>query len=217
MRDLILGGQDGLVNVLGVILGVSAAGGSHAVLAAASIAAAFAESVSMTAVAYTSTMAEKDRYEKERQREYAEIEKNPEEEKSELREIYYKKGFRGKLLEKIIKTVSKNKDIWVENMMDDELKLQPIDTSQLIHSSILVGVAALIGSFIPILPFILILDKNAPIVAIFVSSIALFSIGAIKAKISVGIWWKSGTQMVVIGLGAAFLGFIIGKIFGAVV
>ena len=40
LRDVILGGQDGLVNILGIILGVFAGGGSTAVLLAAGFAAA---------------------------------------------------------------------------------------------------------------------------------------------------------------------------------
>ncbi len=40
LRDVILGGQDGLVNILGIILGVIAGGGSDTVLLAAGFAAA---------------------------------------------------------------------------------------------------------------------------------------------------------------------------------
>jgi hypothetical protein len=40
LRDVILGGQDGLVNILGIILGVIAGGGSNLVLLAAGFAAA---------------------------------------------------------------------------------------------------------------------------------------------------------------------------------
>lgn len=54
LRDVILGGQDGLVNILGIILGVIAGGGSNAVLLATGFAAAITESISMGAVGYTS-------------------------------------------------------------------------------------------------------------------------------------------------------------------
>jgi|SRR5438445_13289064 len=40
LRDVILGGQDGLVNIPGIILGVIAGGGSNTVLLAAGFAAA---------------------------------------------------------------------------------------------------------------------------------------------------------------------------------
>jgi hypothetical protein len=50
LRDVILGGQDGLVNILGIVLGVIAGGGSRAILLAAGFAAAITESISMGAV-----------------------------------------------------------------------------------------------------------------------------------------------------------------------
>ena len=53
LRDVILGGQDGLVNMLGIALGVVAAGGSTHVLVVTGIAPAITESISMGA-AYTS-------------------------------------------------------------------------------------------------------------------------------------------------------------------
>ena len=40
LRDVILGGQDGLVNILGIVLGVISGGGSRTVLLAAGFAAA---------------------------------------------------------------------------------------------------------------------------------------------------------------------------------
>src|SRR5690349_20581602 len=69
LRDVILGGQDGLVNILGIILGVIAGGGSNTVLLAAGFAAAITESISMGAVGYTSAMSERDYYDAERARE----------------------------------------------------------------------------------------------------------------------------------------------------
>jgi VIT1/CCC1 family predicted Fe2+/Mn2+ transporter len=59
---VILGGQDGLVNMLGIVLGVVAAGGSTHNLIAAGLAAAITESISMGAVAYTSFGSDRDFY-----------------------------------------------------------------------------------------------------------------------------------------------------------
>jgi vacuolar iron transporter family protein len=71
LRDVILGGQDGLVNILGIILGVIAGGGSKTVLLAAGFAAAITESISMGAVGWTSALSERDYYAAERARESA--------------------------------------------------------------------------------------------------------------------------------------------------
>src|SRR6266478_1066443 len=78
LRDVILGGQDGLVNILGIILGVIAGGGSDTVLLAAGFAAAITESISMGAVGYTSAMSERDYYQAEMSREATEIATVPE-------------------------------------------------------------------------------------------------------------------------------------------
>src|SRR5213595_2064072 len=73
LSDFILGSQDGLVNVLGVILGVAVASRNLsnplAIVLAGGLAATFAESISMGAVAYTSTLARRDHYLAEVERE----------------------------------------------------------------------------------------------------------------------------------------------------
>ena len=92
LRDVILGGQDGLVNILGIILGVIAGGGTQAVLLAAGFAAAITESISMGAVGWTSALSERDYYTAEQARESAEIDATPEAERQEIRDIYAAKG-----------------------------------------------------------------------------------------------------------------------------
>src|SRR3989442_11492192 len=119
LRDVILGGQDGLVNILGIILGVVAGGGSDTVLLATGIAAAITESISMGAVGYTSTISERDFYEAERKREAAEIATVPEVERQEIRDIYAAKGFGGPLLEHVVDTITANRDRWLATMMDE--------------------------------------------------------------------------------------------------
>ena len=94
MRDIILGWQDGLVNVLGVVLAIAAATVDTKTVIIAGLAATFAESISMAAVAYTSSKASRDFYNRELQVEKMEIKKFPELERKEIRDIYYKKGFR---------------------------------------------------------------------------------------------------------------------------
>src|SRR5690348_7633244 len=121
LRDVILGGQDGLVNILGIILGVIAGGGSKTVLLAAGFAAAITESISMGAVGYTSSVSERDYYASEKAREESEIETMPQAERREIRDIYATKGFSGELLEKVVDTITANRDTWLGTMMDEEL------------------------------------------------------------------------------------------------
>jgi predicted membrane protein (TIGR00267 family) len=216
LRDVILGGQDGLVNMLGIALGVVAAGGSTHVLVVTGIAAAITESISMGAVAYTSFGSDRDFYLAEKAREQQEISTRPEEEREEIREIYAAKGFKGRLLEDVVSTITSNRESWVSTMMNEELHLQPVEQQSLVRSAVVVTVATLIGHFIPILPFMVVARTPAIIWAIVLSAVTLFAVGVYSAKTLVGDWRKSGLQMVAIGLGAAAVGFFIGRLFHTV-
>jgi VIT1/CCC1 family predicted Fe2+/Mn2+ transporter len=212
LSDIILGGQDGLVNVLGVILGLAAATGDTWVVIVAGLAATFAESVSMAAVAYTSTIADADYYESEREREYRHIKEVPVLEREEIQDIYSKKGFRGELLTKIVDTITANKDVWVAVMMAEEHQLTPVDRRQALRSALIVGISAIIGSLIPIIPFIFLPVTTSMWVAVLISALVLFIFGAYKARITVGKPGKSGLEMAVIGTLSAMVGYAVGAL-----
>jgi predicted membrane protein (TIGR00267 family) len=216
LRDVILGGQDGLVNMLGIALGVVAAGGSTHVLLVTGLAAAITESISMGAVAYTSFGSDRDFYLAEKGREQNEIEAKPDEEREEIREIYAAKGFTGQLLEDVVSTITSNRETWVSTMMNEELHLQPVEQRSLVQSAVIVTLATLVGHLIPIVPFMMAARGPAIIVAIALSAVTLFAVGVYSAKTLIGDWRKSGLQMVAIGLGAAALGFLIGRLFHTV-
>jgi vacuolar iron transporter family protein len=214
LRDVILGGQDGLVNILGIILGVIAGGGSSTVLLATGFAAAITESISMGAVGYTSSIAQRDYYRAEQAREASEIDTMPQEERQEIRDIYAAKGFKGDLLEQVVDTITANRKQWLATMMDEELHLQPVEQTAILRSSLIIFLATLIGHLIPLAPFLWLTRTPALILALVLSALVLFGVGVYSALTLVGRWWASGLRMLVIGLGAAGIGFLIGRLFG---
>jgi vacuolar iron transporter family protein len=213
LRDVILGGQDGLVNILGIILGVIAGGGSKTVLLATGFAAAITESISMGAVGWTSALSERDYYLAEQTREESEIESTPEAERQEVRDIYAAKGFAGELLDRVVDTITANRDAWLSTMMDEELHLQPVESPDIFRSAVVITIATLIGHLIPLLPFVWLSRTSALVTGFVLSAAVLFGVGTYEAVSLVGDWRKKGLQMVVIGLGAAAIGFLIGRLF----
>src|SRR5437867_7656430 len=133
--------------------------------------------------------------------------------REEIKEIYAAKGFRGPLLDEVVSTITSNREIWVSTMMDEELHLQPVEKESLLRSAVIVTVATLAGHLIPLVPFMVVTGTPAVIAAIALSGLALFVVGVYSAKTLIGDWRKSGLQMVAIGLGAAALGFLIGRLF----
>ena len=160
IRDVILGGQDGLVNVFGVVLAVAEATQSRYIILISGLAAAFAESISMAAVAYTSGRAG---------------------------EEYY----RGK-----------------RRIIAEEFAHPARD-------ALVVGLAAIVGSFVPLIPFILLSVGTAFWTTIWVSTLILFASGAIKAKYTGANPFKSAVEMAVVGMTAAIAGYAIGAALGA--
>ncbi len=210
LSNIILGGQDGLVNVLGIILGVAAATSDARIVLVAGLAATFSESVSMGAVAYTSHLAEVDFYESEREREYRHIAQVPKLEREEIRQIYREKGFQGDLLERIVNTITTDPDVWVAVMLAEEHQLAPVDRSQALKNALIVGLSAIIGSLIPLLPFFIFPVGASMLAAVVITALVLFGVGVYKAKKTVGKPGKSGLEMALIGTLSALAGYIVG-------
>ena len=214
LRDVILGGQDGLVNVLGIILAVATAVSDARLVIVAGLAATFAESISMAAVAYTSTKAARDFYRAELKREKREMKEVPEVERREIRQIYARKGFSGSLLNSIVKKITSNKRLWLKTMMEEELHLYPDEYEKPAKDAAIVGIAAVVGSLIPLLPFLLLPVSAAISGAITLSIIVLFATGYVKGKITTGSAVRSGAEMAAIGMVAALIGYAIGALLG---
>ena len=213
LRDVILGGQDGLVNILGIVLGVLAGGGGRTVLLATGFAAAITESISMGAVGYTSTVADRDYYAAQRVTERAALVDDEDLECQEITDLYRSKGFSGELLDQVVATITVNRDRWLETILSEERHLQPVSSADVLRSSVVITVATLIGHLIPLLPFVFLARGTALVLGLVLSGVVLFGVGTYQALTRVGRWWKLGSRMVVIGLGAAALGFAIGRLF----
>ena len=216
LRDFILGWQDGLVNVLGVMLGLISVTNDVKIILIAALSAACAESISMAAVAYTSFKAEKDYYMSEVAREKSEMERVPDVERNEIRVIYRRIGFSGILLNGIVRHITSDKKRWLDVMMEQELKIFPSDITPS-NIAMVVGISAFIGSLMPVIPFIFFPISSAVWIALIFSTVLLFGIGVYKAITTVGNPLRSGLEMAFIGMAAASAGYAVGAILGAAI
>ena len=106
----------------------------------------------MGAVAYTSTVARREFHLAEYEREKREMEEVPEQE--EVRNILERWGVPSKELEDVLVHITMKPKAWLDIMKAHELNLSPVDETQATKSALLVCVAAIVGSLIPLLPFI---------------------------------------------------------------
>jgi vacuolar iron transporter family protein len=217
LSNFILGSQDGLVNVLGILLGLTAATSDLRLIFVAAFAALGAESISMGAVAYTSTLARRRQYLKAVGRERAEIRELPKVGREEVREVFHGWGYQGEKLERATKVIVENPKAWLSFLMSNELNVEPVLESEARTSFLIVLGSTIFGSFVPLIPYFL-TEGNLVAAAsgsIILSGGLLFFIGYYEARTTIGSLWRSGLQMAVIGLAAGIAGFLIGHFIGA--
>jgi len=133
----------------------------------------------------------------------------PESEKEEVRGILRRWGVPSKELEEILTHITLKPKAWLDIMMAHELNLSPVDPKQARKSAALVGTAAIVGSVMPLIPFVLFPHDIflGIVLALVLSGVTLFVIGWWRAKSTVGRPSRSGLQMLIIGLSSALAGF----------
>jgi vacuolar iron transporter family protein len=219
LSDFILGSQDGLVNVLGILLGISAVTTDVRIIYAGALAALGAESISMGAVAYTSTVARRRQYMKESSREDFETKQVPTVEREEISNILKGWDYQGAELETMTSQIVSNQKAMHEFMMSFELKLAPVERDEARRSFLVVLSSTIFGSIIPLIPFLFVSSATiaaGALASVVVSGLLLFFIGAYEARTTVGSILWSGLQMTIIGLSAGFAGYLIGRLIGSV-
>ena len=208
LPDLILGGQDGLVNVLGLVLGLAAATDNSRIIVIGALAALLAESISMGAVAYTSRSAERDYSRAQLERERREIAEEPERKRRELRTAMVE-VLGADAADPAVAALTSDPDRFARALVRFVLQLsEPRLTG--VGRAVIVGLATATGSAIPLVPFLVLPPLTAAFAAVVISGVALFGVGAYKARTLLGDWRRSGLQLAAIGLGASFAGYLIG-------
>ena len=214
LGEFVYGAIDGTVTTFAVVAGAAGASLSSGIVIILGFANLLADGFSMACGNFLSERTQRDYIKKERQREEWEIENVREGEVEEIREIFKKKGFKGKDLERAVQIITSDKKIWVDIMMSDELGLlespkSPLKTAASTYFGFLV-----IG-IIPLLSYLLsyffpFFHKDTFKIAIIMTMVALIIIGIIKRYITKKDLWKSIAETVFVGGAAAIIAYFIG-------
>ena len=210
LQDWVYGGMDGAVTTFAIVAGSLGATLSTKVILVLGFANLLADGLSMAAGNYTGTKADRDNAERLRVVEKRHIRMEPEGEREEIRQIYEAKGFSGDVLDGIVETITKDRDLWVETMLTEEYGL-PLGQRVPIKAAMATLIGFLVCGLIPLLPFVLGLPIAAG-AALAGTGIAFFAIGVVKAKWSLQPWWWSGLETLLLGLGTAAVAYAVGHL-----
>src|SRR5207245_9372177 len=106
---------------------------------------------------------EYDLYHADAKREAGEIEQEPEEEKSELKNFYLAKGLSQDEAEKIVEKISANKETFLEEILMHELHAHKTRLENPIKMGGVIGLSFLLVALIPLAAFIIIPTCNRSI------------------------------------------------------
>ncbi|HET6266321.1 MAG TPA: VIT1/CCC1 transporter family protein [Acidobacteriota bacterium] len=210
IREIIFGMNDGLITSLGFLAGVTGALADTRVIILAAMAEIAAGVISMSAGAYIASKSQREFFEKEIAREKREIEEDPEHESSEIRQIYHERGFTNEEIDILTRRITADKDQWLRFMLREELGLGDEAFEDPIRIGRNMGFNFLLGAVVPVIPYLFLAPTTALIVATAASILFLFALGAFKTRLTKRSWLASGFEMLLIGMGAAIVGYLLG-------
>jgi len=215
ITDIVIGMSDGLTVPFALAAGMSGAVASNALVTTAGIAEVIAGSIAMGLGGYLAGRTEQDHYESELRREYEEVERVPEREKEEVREVFAEYGLSLESQTLIVEELAKNKDKWVHFMMKFELGLEEPNPRRATNSAATIGLSYVVGGTIPLLPYFF---TQTPAEGLRISAgitlLCLFIFGYFKSKVTGQPVWSGAFKVMIIGALAAGAAFAIASMIG---
>ena len=126
---LVYGGVDGAVTTFAIVSGVAGAELEATIVLILGAANLLADGFSMAVGSFLGARTEADHRRRIRAIEEDHIDRVPEGEREEVRQIYRAKGFDGALLEQVVQRVTADRDLWIETMLVEEHGLPPVARS----------------------------------------------------------------------------------------
>ena len=214
ITDVVIGMSDGLTVPFALAAGISSTVSNTHIVVTAGIAEIIAGSIAMGLGGFLAGKTEQDHYASELKREYDEVERVPEVEKAEVKEVFADYGLSEESQTAIVNELAKNKDKWVNFMMKFELGLEEPDANRARISALTIGTSYIVGGIIPLSPYFF---TNSPLTGLKLSAIitiiCLFVFGYFKSKVTGQSAFFGAIKVTLIGAIAAAAAFFVAKLF----
>lgn len=211
LRAGVLGANDGIVSIAGLVVGVAGATSSGQIILTAGLAGIVAGAISMAAGEYVSISSSRDTEKALLEQERYELKQYPEQELEELTGIYERKGLSRKTAQQVAKELTAHDAMAAH--FDAELGIDPNNLTEPWHAAIASAVSFLLGALIPLV-VITLLPTSFKIPITFIAVlIALAITGTASALIGGANPIKATLRVVAGGALAMTVTYGIGKIF----
>jgi VIT1/CCC1 family predicted Fe2+/Mn2+ transporter len=213
IRDIVIGMSDGLTVPFALAAGLSGTVSSSGIVVIAGIAEIVAGSIAMGLGGFLAGRTEADHYKSELKREYEEVDRVPEQEKAEVKEVFAEFGLSPALQDQIANEMAKDKDRWVDFMMRYELGLEKPEANRATQSAITIGISYIIGGVIPLSPYFFIHESQTALYySCAITMVCLFVFGYFKSKVTGQPVLTGALKVLFIGALAAAAAFFMAKL-----
>lgn len=220
LREIVYGGNDGIVTTFAVVAGFSGANLSSAnglgymTVLLFGLANLFADASSMGLGNLLSMRAEQDRYKQEREKELKEIKHNISIEKQETEQLLMTKGFSQKHAEELTLIYASNTDYWADFMMRYELEMSdPTNENPVLTGGVTFASFIIFGS-IPLIPYFIFGNhENTFYFAMVATCIALLLLGLLRWRVTKDSLIRSVGEIIIIGGISAAIAYFVGTLF----
>lgn len=220
LGEFIYGGIDGGVTTFAVVSGAVGAGLDSSIILILGFANLFADGFSMSIGAYLAAKSENEELKKRIKTNKDELIQRPTSLRNELKEIYKKEGFEGKLLDKIVNTLILENgrlvnEILKENEQITNANKSPIKIGWVTYISfILIGIIPLL---LYIWDFFFDFEGNLFWFTCLFTSIGFLIVGFLKSFATRTSIWKGILETVLLGMLAAGVAYFVGDLLEKVI
>jgi vacuolar iron transporter family protein len=212
IREIVFGVQDGILTTLGIITGVGVAEGDRAAVFISGFLALLAGALSMGVGEYLGRKSEREVVQATIDMEKREMASDPQGEFAEQVAYYKLKGFSADEAEMIVKRLTKLPEIYLYEMVRDEFGIDPREADDAgLRAPVAMGASYAIGSFVPILAFMLPLSMfGSTVASLIFALIGLFSVGYYAGTLSERSPIGKGLEVAVYGCGVFAISYLVG-------
>jgi len=213
LRAAVLGANDGIVSVAGLVMGVAGATTDRHTILVSGVAGLVAGSLSMAVGEYVSVSTQRDTERALIEKETRELAEEPEEELAELAELYRKKGLSEPVARQVAVELTEKDALRAH--LDIELGIDPDELTNPWHAAGASMVSFTVGALLPLLTILLFSPGLRAIVTVVAVVIALAGTGLLSARAGDAAPRPAVVRVVVGGLLAMGVTYVIGALVGA--
>jgi VIT1/CCC1 family predicted Fe2+/Mn2+ transporter len=211
LRAAVLGANDGIVSVAGLVVGVVASGAGQPVVLASGIAGVVAGAISMAAGEYVSVQSQADTERADIAKETRELAQDPDSELAELTHIYVRRGLPPDLAHQVATRLTEHDALGAHAR--DELGITETLRARPVQAAIASAAAFTAGSLLPIATVLLAPIARVQTAMVATTLLALLLSGALAARIGGANPWRGALRVAFWGALAMAVAALVGRSF----